>query len=1012
MTQVIRLALLAGFLLFAASRFLWSGLFPATRSLAGDFAAVFPTSYFAQLRPDFPTEAVWSGWFYGPMLHFLTLPLLLVPRWSMVPVVWALVNCAALAVSFMLVRRLPSMRPASSTSTAVLAALWLLYQPLVNCLSQGNIEIVEMAMILGGLVALSRGWGRLSGVVIGVAAMTKFLPFGFLAWFLLKRRWRAFGYGIATVAVIVAIASVTLGWKDAISLENIEWSMGSPLAGHQELSVTSLFMHRTGVLLLDASDPTSNPVAAWFPPERAATAFRVGLGVSFLIGVGLAAALFVRRRAPTSPFEVALLFMTMFMILPWNHDYYYIFAIVPISILFLDSVARRDRVLLCATVIGYLLISPPVPFSWIDRMGWLRGDFGYVYNYLSLPILGALTVWVASAQRLFTAGRDDHDILAVRRSQGARRMVLGFAGLVLAVAAVAYVARLAPPTRMPSPNVALDLEPALDLSGPPALALSPSGAHVAYVALRDQVRSLCIRAVASRVTTCIPETADATAPFFSPDSRWVAFFAGTHLRKVPVNSPAVQRIAELEGGGHIGHWAQDGTILVATPTEGILRVSTTPGRAYGRTEVLVPPLLGDGPYSWPTMLPSNDAILFSVAQPSGGLGAERIFAFSTRTGRRRSVVRGSQPHFNQETGHLTYTSAGRILTVRFDPEKLNIIGPAFPVVANVLVTPGAGPFVAYGGSSAIAFISGTVHPVVRREFVWVDRKGAVTPLSVMPDTFQTPRASPDGRKVAVAIRGVVTDVWTYDVATWARSRVTFTAVTNDSPVWTPGGEIAFSVPLGVTARSGPRAAVFLTPPGGTELGASRLWEGRGPVSLGSWSSGDGRIIGTVDGDLWMFDPVSGGPPSRSGGAGGAQTLVVQTAPLEMTPVFSPDGRYFAYASNESGRFEVYVRARLGSADRIRISTDGGTEPVWSATGRELFYRHDDAVLAVPVDTRAAFSAGTTRLLFRGAYFAQDGQTNYDVGPDGRFLMLRTHPLVPVAPAPLIIGRYPVFPTSR
>lgn len=968
MTRVVRRALLVSVCVFAASRFIWSGLLPATRSLAGDFAAVFPTSYFAQFRPDFPTEQVWSGWYYGPMLHFLTLPLLLVPRWSMVPLAWALVNCVALAISFRLVRRLPSVQ-ASPTATVVLAAMWLLYQPLANCLAQGNIEIVEMALILGAIVALSRKKERLSGIVIGAAAMTKFLPFGFLVWFLLKRSWRAVGCGVATVAVIAAVASVTLGWQDAISLENMEWSMGTPLAGVQELSITSLFMHRTSVLLQDTSAAGSHPIPEWFPAARADLAFRVGLGVSFLLGAGLAVALFARRRQPACRFEVAVLFMTMFMILPWNHDYYYIFALVPISILFLDALARRDRVLLVATLTGYLLISPPVPFSWIDRLGWLQSNFADVYSYLSLPILGALIVWVASAQRMLATGAEDQDAKASRRFAGPVVAVVA-AVAVVAVAVIIYVARTWPRSGASAASSIADLAPALDLTGPPALALSPDGEYLAYLARQDHVRTLCIHALASTVTMCIPKTDDAAGPFFSPDSRWVAFFAGRQLKKVPVDGATVQLIAELDGGRG-GHWQNDGTILVATSASGILRVSV----ARGRWNVLIPPLQGDGPYSWPAVLPDGGGVLFVIAPPGGSFGSGSIVAFSSRTGRRRTVVAGSQPSFDQATGRLTYTSAGRILTVPFDPEALTIIGPARPLVANVLAAPDAGPFVAYGGSQTIAFVPGSQVPVVRRELVWVDREGAVTPLPVTPATFQTPRVSPDGGKVVVGIRGAVTDLWTYDLATFAPTRITFTSVANESPVWTPDGEIAFSVPIRAGLLSEPRAAVLLTPPGGTEFHASRLWEGRDVVSLGSWSIVDRRIVGSQDGDLWMFDPTG--------------TLLSQTVPREVGPVFSPDGRYFAYASNDSGRSEIYIKSSLGSPDRVRVTSTGGSEPVWSRDGRELFYRNGDALVSVPVVTRPEFRAGAPRVLFHGAYVAGEGPANYDVSGDGRrFLMLR------------------------
>lgn len=993
MTSVTRWVLLLCVLLAGMARFVWSGLRPATRSLAGDFAAVFPTSYFAQLRPDFPTEQVWAGWYYGPMLHFLTLPLLMVPEWSMVPLAWALVNCAAIAVCFALVRYLPSVRT-HPLGVAWLAALWLLYQPLVNCLSQGNIEIVEMAMILAAIVALSRGRASIAGVLMGIAAMTKFLPFGFLGWFLLKRCWRAFAAGIATVAVIAVATAFTLGWNNAISLENMEWSVGNPLAGVQELSVTSLFMHRSSVLLRHGAD--SHPIPAWFPAERADVAFRVGLGVSLLLGLGLAVALYLRRRRPASSPEVAVLFMTMFMILPWNHDYYYVFALVPISILFFDSLERRARGQLTATLVGYFLISPPVPFSWVDQSGILQTNFADVYNYLSLPILGALILWIAAVARMFSD--EAHESYESVETKATRRVApLAAAGATVATVIALIVTGVLwtrDTAKSAAESTLVRLEPAMDVTGANALAFSPDGDYVAYVTNRNNVRSLCVHSVRLGQTTCPPPAVDAAGPFFSPDSRWVGFFTGRHLKKISVDGQRLQLIAEIDGA-RSAEWGNDGTILVATAASGIWRVHPT----SPSIEIVVPAVQSDGAYSWPTMLPSGEIVLFAVGQP-GGFGAEWIWAYSTSTGRRKTIVEGSQPHFNRSTGHLIYTSAGRVLAVPFDPATLSTSGPAFPLAPGVLVTPDAGPFVAHDGDGTLVMLPASATPPLRRELVWVDRAGAVEPLPVPADAFQTPRLSPDRRRLVVGVRGVFSDLWSYDVETFSPARVSFTAGSNESPVWTPTGQIAFSVPLQSGFGRGVGAAILLTPPGGTEFHATRLWDGRGPVRLGSWSAPDGRIVGTQDGDLWLFDPK--GVPAQDADTGATEapvsgrnqwrTLIARTEPTEMTPAFSPDGRYFAYASNQSGQFEIYVRALLGSRDRYQVSTGGGTEPTWAANGRELFYRRGDAMFAVPVDTRASFTVGLARLLFHGDFFAEEGKTSYDVGPDGRFLMLQPVPV--------------------
>ena len=986
MKRVIGYGLLVAVLAMALARLVSSGLLPAMRSINGDFAAVFPTHYFAHLRPDFPTHAVWSGWRYGPMVHFLTLPLFLVPRWSLVPVAWAMVNLAAIVASFILVRRLVQPRP-SMTATAILAAAWMWYQPLANCFAQGNVEIIEMAMILAALVALPRWKGALSGALIGVATMIKFLPGGFLCWFLLRRQYRAFLSGLAAIAVILAITTVTLGWKDAETVFEIPTSGEAAFAGMQELSITSLFLHRSSVLLHDAAatGAQSSPAPAWFPSERALVATRAGLLASLLLASGFALVLFLRRHRPASPNEVAVLFMTMFMILPWNHDYYYVFALVPLSVLTLDGLRRRDIPLLVTTLVGYLLISPPVPFRWIDRTGLLSLDFRDVFNYFDLPILGALILWIAATYRMF-AESEEHD-----RPRRAVSPVITLAALVTVAVVAVGVFVVSRSSAIARPAVeTLTLEPAAFLLGPPALALSPDGASLAYVA-REGRGDLCVRATASQFATCIPGTEGAGGPFFSPDARWIAFFAGGNLKKVRVDGRDLQVVGESQGA-RAGHWAADGTILLATAADGI---TVIPGTA-GSMDVVVPQLASDGPYEWPILLPSLETVVFTVPPAGGGPGSGWLTAYSRKTGQRKLLFPGSQPHFDAATGRLTYTLSGRILSIAFDPVSLKAAGLSTPVAGNVLVTPEGGPQVAYSATGSVAYASGSLLPANRREMVWVDRDGSVKPIAIRPDDFQAPRISPDGRTVVAGVRGVITDLWKYELATGAPSRLTFNSVAHHTPVWAPDGGIAFTVPSG-TGRS----VVLAVPPGGTALDASWLWFGPGAVKLGSWSGGGGTLVGIQSGDLWVFDPLgvdvppvtAGAPPRSSSPRDRWRTVVTQTVAIEQGAVLSPDGRYVAYSSTQSGRPEIYVQPVPGSSDRRKVSAGGGTEPAWSRDGGELFYRSGDALMAVRVQSRSPLSGDSPRVLFRGSYVAGEGGVrNFDVSPDGRrFLMLRDTP---------------------
>jgi hypothetical protein len=168
-----------------------------------------------------------------------------------------------------------------------------------------------------------------------------------------------------------------------------------------------------------------------------------------------------------------------------------------------------------------------------------------------------------------------------------------------------------------------------------------------------------------------------------------------------------------------------------------------------------------------------------------------------------------------------------------------------------------------------------------------------------------------------------------------------------------------------------------------------VWSGAGAVRLGSWAADGSMIVGTESGDLWVLEPhaVQAASPADRG-----RLTVVRTVPQELGAVLSADGRQIAYASNESGRFEIYLQAVAPSSERRQISREGGSEPVWSRNGRELFYRSGDAIMAVTM------AAGAPRVLFRGSYVFGDGVANYDVGPDGRFLMVRDASVAPTATA--------------
>ncbi len=293
-------------------------------------------------------------------------------------------------------------------------------------------------------------------------------------------------------------------------------------------------------------------------------------------------------------------------------------------------------------------------------------------------------------------------------------------------------------------------------------------------------------------------------------------------------------------------------------------------------------------------------------------------------------------------------------------------------------------------TGSLVYVSGGVQAAQRR-LVWVNRHGAEQPLPAPVHAYRQPRLSPDGRRVAVAIEEQETQVWLFDLVRETSTRFTFEGTTNFNPTWTPDGKrIAFQ-----SNREGPQNLFRQLADGSG--GLERLTTSEYNHAPNCWSP-DGQLLAfieinpTTGYDIWVLRLSD-----RK-----AQPFL-RTPFNESAPWFSPDGRWLAYVSDESGRFEVYVQPYPGPGGKWLISTEGGTEPVWNPKGRELFYRSGDKMMAVEITMQPGFSAGKPKVLFEGKYQPTPATfPNYDVAADGqRFLMLK--PSEPEAAAPTQIN---------
>jgi serine/threonine protein kinase len=333
-----------------------------------------------------------------------------------------------------------------------------------------------------------------------------------------------------------------------------------------------------------------------------------------------------------------------------------------------------------------------------------------------------------------------------------RRALILCAGIFLLGAAIASIAvwNLKPSPSQPVSRYVITLPPGQQLTGPdsgPAVALSPDGTHIAYVARQGGAQQIYLRAMDSLETRPIPGTEGATDPFFSPDGQWLGFFAGRKLMKLSVSGGAAVTVgdASIPCGAS---WGSQGMIAFApTNISGLQQVPDGGGTPQPLTRLEK----GEVSHRWPEFLPGGKAVLFA-AGPSGiTFSNAQVAVQSLGTGERRNLIQaGTHPHY-AVSGHLVYVQGGSLMAVPFDPQRLQVTGTAVPVVEGVLQSPttGTGQYI-FSATGSLVYVSGGVQATQRR-LVWVSRNGAEQPVAAPVRAYQTPRLSPDGRRVAVVI---------------------------------------------------------------------------------------------------------------------------------------------------------------------------------------------------------------------------------------------------------------------
>jgi serine/threonine-protein kinase len=501
---------------------------------------------------------------------------------------------------------------------------------------------------------------------------------------------------------------------------------------------------------------------------------------------------------------------------------------------------------------------------------------------------------------------------------------------------------------------------------PSVPAISPDGQYLAYTWGPEGSRTLSLHTMADPEGAPLAEFDRASFPFFSPDSAWLAFFAGGELRKVSVRGGAPQALARANASRG-GSWGDDNRIVFAPSFRSpLLRVSADGGNTETLTRLDAD--LDESGHRRPHVLPGSRAVIFTAERSPR---ESAVVVASLDTGERRLTIEGAEVGRYVSTGHLVYAQEGRLLAMRFDVGGLAAAGPAVPFFN---IGPPSNDSMAFEGTDAglLAYRSGSPG---RSALVWVDRAGVVTPFARSLQGFAHPRVSPDGGRI-VASREE--ELWVYDLARDSLSQLTFQ--NGNVPVWTRDGrEIIYG-----RARVRTGWDIFRKPADGSgseqELVAGPLDQ----VPSGGNQSLDGQLLPYAE---WSFDTAA--DIRFLSMKDGADRVFLKSPEFELNASFSPDARYLAYVSTELGTPEVFIRPVTGEGGVRRVSIGGGVEPLWSSNG-ELFFRSAGRMIAVDVRTQPDLVVGTPRTLFEGPYVLSSiWDRNYDVTADGRrFLMMQ------------------------
>jgi serine/threonine protein kinase len=591
-------------------------------------------------------------------------------------------------------------------------------------------------------------------------------------------------------------------------------------------------------------------------------------------------------------------------------------------------------------------------------------------RWQSAADLGSELKWIAQGSETGVPA-----VVTARRRNRERltwAVAAAFAVLSIVLASIALRTGREPPRPLTRLSVLPPDKTAFRMLGPTGpVAISRDGRRLVFQAGgKGEARRLYVRTLDVLAPVPLPGTENASYPFWSPDGRFVGFFADGKLRKIAVSGGAIFDLCDApEARG--GTWGAQDVILFAKRYSAVYRVPGGGGAPIAVTRL--DPQRLDVTHRWPEFLPDGRHFLY-LASPMGAESPKNALFVASLDGKENRELLRVSSNAAYASGHLLFVRQRTLMAQAFDLSRRQLTGEPVPLVDRVQYDPIFSRSVFAASENGTLVYQGEALGMLTR-LTWFNRQGEATEATVA-DSHLSPRVSPDGRRVAVTIVSSSGnfDIWIYDLTRSTRSRLTFEPSREGSAVWSPDGSwIVFA-----SSRKGP-SDLFRRRADGSG-GEELLFESTAdklPASIPA----DGSVLAFVSNsaamrnDIWIL-PFTGDRKAFP---------LLQTPVSEGNPDFSPDGRWLAYQSEESGRLEVYVTQFPSPAGRWQISTTGGAFPRWSRDGRELFYVDTNRfeLMAVSIETKSGFQASEPVALF-----AMDPYVGgpYDVAPDGRFLV--------------------------